>query len=1237
MASFELPTPDRPDDATAPLPGYRRHLAAALLALALFVALYLGMVGWLLWTAYALWQKGWAHFLLGGAPIGLLVVFLASGLFAIRRMRTPPAALEVGPEQEPELLAFVHRVADEVGAPRPYRVLLVPEVTAAVAYDVAFHNLVVPTQKNLIVGLGLVNAVTLDEFRAVLAHEFGHFAQGATRVGPYTYVAGQVVSHLVGHRGRIDQLLSTLSVMDVRIAWIGWILRLIVWSVRAVLESAFHLFLRLQRALLREMEFQADLAAVRVSGSDSLVHALSRLVAADEAFSLAAGLAHHAAGDGRRATDLYALQSRAHTWLRQVRTDPSWGVPPPVPADGAGHRVFRRDMAVVPQMWSTHPSNPDREENAKRRYTASPLDPRSPWLLFRDPAATRREATARWVAAVNADATEDDDLVARLEDQFRVPFADPRYHGCYLGRSAVRSVRDPAALVGDTADRDPAAIGEALEALYPPTLPDLMRSLREHVAEEAQLRGLQDGLLEAPGGVLRFRGRELGRAGVAQALEEVRVDLERARTALTDHDRAARTAHRRAAEALGRGWPALHDGLLRLLHLVEHVEADLDDALDLMGHVHAVITADHHVSASEARRMLVVAAEADTVLRHARRLQVRLHPPLVDAPRTLAEVLPDAPGFPSPNAGNLGQWLPLFARWAAAVSSELGGLRGRVLSALLEAEDTIAAAFRADDPDVVPDAATPPELPDRWPRRALGDERPRTDRLGWWDRFQLADGAVATTARLACAGGILFASTSVAGLFTRGPTLTVVNGLTVPVSVRLAEGASPVVVEGGGRAEVEIEVARLDLTVTDPAGGRVAVDQRAVSRSQDLVLGVGCWWLEYTIRYGAKTQPPPRVLGTDLLLVDRWNWVQEEPPPSITTSKGDDGVRRLLRCPDGPPPAAFADAVPASLAALHLRHEPLAAALRWLDEADPGTLWTVLRSRPAFDTERLRLAAAAHRITDAPCADPPVDDPRGRVLTAFCAPPGPRRDLALLEGAAAVPDDDTAALWAAEALGRADRWDAAAERIAGLPVREETTMWRTRIARRAGREAPPADELVAVVLEAERTGVTGPAPVHPYVALATGDLSRSAAPDDPFGADFDVLVGTSVGARPEQVTRALRRLPEVSTPEVLVLGAALALRQGVSLDGEVRARLSVDRRTGRFLSLLEGTPAQLPPLVDSVGRLGSAAERGTAYAVACVRLGDACPESWRHEARTLSFPWERPWLGPPGAGPADPR
>jgi len=42
----------------------------------------------------------------------------------------------------------------------------------------------------------------------------------------------------------------------------------------------------------------------------------------------------------------------------------------------------------------------------------------------------------------------------------------------------------------------------------------------------------------------------------------------------------------------------------------------------------------------------------------------------------------------------------------------------------------------------------------------------------------------------------------------------------------------------------------------------------------------------------------------------------------------------------------------------------------------------------------------------------------------------------------------------------------------------------------------------------------------------------------------------------------------------------------------------------------------------------NAQERGVVLLVGVIRLGERAPESWRHDARALMLPWQRPYLRP---------
>lgn len=439
-----------PERLTAPSSKYRRNAWLAMLGLGGFIAVYLGLLGWFGWTAYRLAsgllqgsggeQAVWLWLVAAGAAF--LAVFMAKALVFNKRAERDTRALELTPAAQPELFAFLHRLADEAGAPRPHKVYLSAQVNAGVFYDLSLLNLLLPSRKNLDIGLGLVNVLNLGELKAVLAHEFGHFAQRTMAVGRWVYIAQQIAAHIVGKRDALDKLLATLSRIDLRVAWIGWGLSLIVWSIRSLVEIAFRGVVLAQRALSREMEYQADLVAASLTGSDALVHALHKLEAADDGWQRALRFAEREFAQDRPVKDLFAIQSRIIEHMRVVLNDPGHGVVPAVPADAAhAYRLFQNDIAQPSQMWATHPPSAAREENLKRHYIACPIDARPAMEVLRNAHALREQVSLGLFTGQAPTCVDIEVSLAALEREFAALSLSRRYQGLYLGRFCTRAGR----------------------------------------------------------------------------------------------------------------------------------------------------------------------------------------------------------------------------------------------------------------------------------------------------------------------------------------------------------------------------------------------------------------------------------------------------------------------------------------------------------------------------------------------------------------------------------------------------------------------------------------------------------------------------------------------------------------------------------------------------------------------------------------------------------------------------
>ena len=759
-----------PPNLTAASSAYKRHAWFAMLGLGGFITIYLGMAAWFGWTAWRLLGGGlqgadislWGW--VAGACAAFLAVFMLKALFFIQH-RYVIDDIEVTRAEQPRLFEFIDRLADEARAPRAHRVFLSPRVNAAVFYDLSLLNLIIPSKKNLEIGLGLVNTVPLGELKAVLAHEFGHFAQRSMAVGRWVYISQQIAGHIVARRDVLDKLLKQLSRLDLRVAWIGWILSLTVWSIRSLMDILFRGVVLAQRALSRQMEFQADLVAVSLTGSDALIHALHRLGAADDAWDKTLSFANAELGQKRGVKDLFAVQTRVIERMREVLGQPGYGGVPPLPAAAReNHRVFRDELAQPPRMWSTHPPSCDREKNAKQRYVPASVDERSAWTLFADPQGLRERMSAHVLRDAEETTTPSmSDTLSALDKGYERAFLDRRYCGTYLNRSVARVAGTVDGLYG----MEPVDPRAALGSLYPESLARHMERLGELHEEKYALTALRDQVAIAPGGVIRHRGSELARAQLPGVIAAVERELVDAQGDVTAHDRLVRTTHLAAARLLGQGWPEYLRGLAAAMHYADHSEANLRDAQGLLANVYAVVTADGRVSGKELGRLVSVCEELHAVLQPVYDQQTEVLPDATLLERLEIKAWSEALEefkLPSPTRENMGDWLNVIDGWVNAACGALGSLRTAALEQLLQTETRIADAVRdGTHPGAAP---SPSVLPRDYRTLLLGAERPRQKKLDWWDRFHTADGAVATIAKLAVA------ATIVGGVMLLGATVS---------------------------------------------------------------------------------------------------------------------------------------------------------------------------------------------------------------------------------------------------------------------------------------------------------------------------------------------------------------------------------------------------------------------------------------------------------------------------------
>lgn len=227
-------------------------LGRTILAIVLMVGFYVLALGICVALGGLLWmdtQSGRVH------PKLWLVAVITIGvvLWSVfpRAVRFPDPGIPLGEADQPQLWRLVRDVAAAAGQAPPKKLFLVGDVNAFVAERGS--RLGFGGERLMGIGLPLLQVLTVPQLRSVVAHEFGHFHGGDTRLGPFIYRTRDAIGRTVTNFQRAESLLQK------PFEWYG------------------QLFLRVTFAISRAQEFAADALSVRLCGLEPVQTALRRV------------------------------------------------------------------------------------------------------------------------------------------------------------------------------------------------------------------------------------------------------------------------------------------------------------------------------------------------------------------------------------------------------------------------------------------------------------------------------------------------------------------------------------------------------------------------------------------------------------------------------------------------------------------------------------------------------------------------------------------------------------------------------------------------------------------------------------------------------------------------------------------------------------------------------------------------------------------------------------------------
>ncbi|WP_395745281.1 M48 family metalloprotease [Prosthecobacter sp.] len=345
---------------------YRLGVVLVLLALLILPLLYLAVIagmGWLLawhvqhdvvWMSSASEWGGYrsgrmvllAGFLyLAVAVAGVIcILFMMKPLFAPLPKQPPTVTLD--PISQPALFALIYRICDLVGAPRPVMVEVDSRVNASASFRRGMasffsHDLV------LSIGMPLVAGMTARQFAGVLAHEFGHFAQGGSmRLNYLVRSINRWFARVVLERDGWDERLEALGNAEGYSGMLGNVARIMVNLGRRVMLLLMHLGGAISGFMSRHREYDADAYGAKVAGSREMENALLQLGLLDHAETAMVKTMLSRLKDGELPDNVPGRIAS------QVQAMP----------EAQRKQVKSKELAEETSWWSTHPALKDRKE-----------------------------------------------------------------------------------------------------------------------------------------------------------------------------------------------------------------------------------------------------------------------------------------------------------------------------------------------------------------------------------------------------------------------------------------------------------------------------------------------------------------------------------------------------------------------------------------------------------------------------------------------------------------------------------------------------------------------------------------------------------------------------------------------------------------------------------------------------------------------------------------------------------
>ncbi len=287
----------------------------------------------------------------------LIIIFLLKFIFKSHKVDRSHLH-EIKRIDAPKLFDLLDDIVKAVDTDFPKKVYLSADINASVFYDSSFWSMFFPIKKNLQIGMGLVNTITAEEFKAILSHEFGHFSQKTMKVGSYVYNVNQVIFNMLYDNDSYDKLMQSWASISGYFSFFVVIALKILELIQWLMQQMYAVVNKRYMALSREMEFHADEIAAHITGYEVLKSSLLRMSLADHAFNSVLAFYQEKFSENIKSKNLYRDHSFAMKFLAEDSNIETINGLPNVTLEALNK--FNKSKLVIEDQWASHPTTEQR-------------------------------------------------------------------------------------------------------------------------------------------------------------------------------------------------------------------------------------------------------------------------------------------------------------------------------------------------------------------------------------------------------------------------------------------------------------------------------------------------------------------------------------------------------------------------------------------------------------------------------------------------------------------------------------------------------------------------------------------------------------------------------------------------------------------------------------------------------------------------------------------------------------